>query len=123
MRKILIIFLLFINFLFGCSYSQPILSNVKDQTCHSHINNFSKSSDIITVDFKGYENALLKLNTNNETLKSILSENNNKNFGFEYNISNNYIKNYKFINYEKISPIKSSSISPYLTYVISIRAP
>ena len=123
MRKILIIFLLFINFLFGCSYSQPILSNVKDQTCYSQINNFSKSSNIITVDFKGYENALLKLNTNNETLKSILSENNNKNFGFEYNISNNYIKNYKFINYEKILLIKSSSISPYLTYVISIRAP
>lgn len=124
MRKIFIIFLLLINFLFNISYGQEVDYCVNNfcknkQTISTHF----KSDNIISVDFKGYENAILKLNQSQEEISTLLSEGNKRIFNPEYAFNKKLEKIRIYtINFGNQNS-KSHNISSILEYEICTRAP
>ena len=124
MRKIFIIFLLLINFLFSTSYGQEVDYCVNNfcknkQTISTHF----KSDNIISVDFKGYENAVLRLNQNQEEISALLSESNKRIFNPEYAFNKKQEKiRINIISFENQNS-KSHNISSILEYEICTRAP
>jgi len=124
MRKIFIIFILIINFLFNISFGQEVnycVNNfcINQQTVSKNF----KSNNAISVDFKGYENAILSLNQNQEEISTLLSEGNKRIFNPEHS----FVKKQEKIRIHKISfanqNIKSHNISTKLKNEICTRAP
>lgn len=124
MRKLFVIFLLLIQFIFSFAYGQETYSNTNNPYKNSQIYSIDTNThNIISVDFKGYENAILKLNQNQEEVSAFLSKNNNKINNPKYTFSEKYLKIDLYKNFETILPFKFYSKLSCLTNEIYTRAP
>jgi hypothetical protein len=124
MRKLFVIFLLFINFLFNFAYGQGVDFNANNfnknqQTISVNYN----SNNIISVDFRGYENAILRLNQNTEEISALSSQNNNRANNTEFISHKKYLKTKSYKNNLAIIFDKSHNISTKLKNEICTRAP
>ena len=124
MRKIFIIFILTINFLFNISFGQEVNYYVNDfYKNQQNISKNFKSNNAISVDFKEYENAILSLKQSQEEISTLLSEGNKRIFNPEHS----FVKKQEKIKIHIISfanqNIKSHNISSLLEYEICTRAP
>ena len=124
MRKLFVIFLLFIQLVFSFAYGQEAYSN---------FNNFYKNSQIysantnthntISVDFKGYENAILRLNQNQEEISELFSKNNNRINNIGFISDKKYLKNKLYKHNLTITFINAHDFSSNLKNEICTRAP
>lgn len=123
MRKLFVIFLLFINSLFSFVYGQGVNYETNNFNKNRQTISICSSNHTISVDFKDYENAILRLNPNQEEISALFSQNNNKINNTEFISYKKYLKTKFYKNNLEITFSKFHIISSNFGNEICTRAP
>lgn len=123
MRKLFVIFLLFINSMFSFVYGQGVNYETNNFNKNQQTISIYNSNHTISVDFKDYENAILRLNQNQEEISALFSQNNNKINNTEFISYKKYLKTKFYKNNLEITFSKFHIISSNFGNEICTRAP